>query len=294
MATLIPLFNHERCTRCGLCVEICPREVLYIEEDALRISTDECMLCTHCYTVCPEDAISFDEEIIFEPAFSFSDKNGQVDTKSQQLADIVQRRRSIRSYREEPVEQEVLDYLVNFAVTAPSGTNDQKWEFCVVNGREKVWDLALTIGNFFQRINRLAANPFFRFISPLFAGNTFKDYYRERYERVEKALDDSRRGIDQLFWSAPALIVIHSSMDGSTPVEDGILAAYNILLMAHTLGLGTCLIGYAVEAFKHDASLKDYLGIPRSNRVHAVITAGYPKIQHQQKALRKRFLYEKK
>jgi nitroreductase len=50
-----------------------------------------------------------------------------------------------------------------------------------------------------------------------------------------------------------------------------LLAAQHMLLGAHALGLGTCLIGFAVSAMAHEPRLKDFLGIHRSESIYAVI-----------------------
>ena len=54
------------------------------------------------------------------------------------------------------------------------------------------------------------------------------------------------------------------------------LAAQNILLAAYSMGLGSCLIGMAVEAMKNDRKLQRVIGIPDEETVYAVIALGYP------------------
>jgi nitroreductase len=119
-------------------------------------------------------------------------------------------------------------------------------------------------------------------------GKALINYYRNNMETVEMGLRESEEGRDLLFHSAPSVIVIHSSMEGSTPVEDAQFAAYNIALLAESLALGTCFIGYAVEAINRASNVKKYLGIPARNRAHAVITVGYPDIKFYKPALRKK------
>ncbi len=179
--------------------------------------------------------------------------------------------------------------LVEFAVTAPSGSNFQEWEFTVLNGHEKVWDFALLIKRFFIKMNRLAANPLVRLLSLPIMGKALINYYRDHYETVQMAIEESDKGIDLLFHSAPSLIVVHGSMDGSTPIEDGTYAAYNICMLAHYMKLGTCLIGFAVEAVNRDKDLKEYLQIPDGNRVHAVIAVGKPDVKFIRHSLRKEY-----
>jgi nitroreductase len=49
-----------------------------------------------------------------------------------------------------------------------------------------------------------------------------------------------------------------------------------MLLGAHTLGLGSCLIGFVVSAMQADKKIQTQLGIPKKETVHAVIALGHP------------------
>lgn len=46
--------------------------------------------------------------------------------------DIINLRRSIRRYKDQPVEQEKIEKLLRAAMQAPSAANQQPWEFIVV------------------------------------------------------------------------------------------------------------------------------------------------------------------
>ena len=152
-----------------------------------------------------------------------------------------------------------------------------------------MYGLAQDIERFFVKLNRLAANPWIRFISPLFAGRTLIRYYKNHYESVKMGLEEARKGHDLLFHGAPALIVIHSSTEGSLPRDDAQYAAYNITLLAHSLGLGSCFIGYASETLNRARDIRIKLGIPVNNRVHAVLVLGYPDVQFHRLSLRKQY-----
>ena len=70
-----------------------------------------------------------------------------------------------------------------------------------------------------------------------------------------------------------------------------------MLLAAHGMGLGTCLIGFAVAAMVEDIRIRRYLGIPDNERVHAVIALGYPDEIYLKVAGRKKYVrryFEKK
>ena len=277
---LVPTIDNETCTLCGKCIAICPKEVLEVSDEKVITNVDECMLCSHCYGVCPVDAISFDEEALREPAFgSFKYKESMVPLgkgDATEMINLLRSRRSVRRYTEEDVPNEMIRDLIACGITAPSGSNRQEWAFTVVNGREKVWNLAGEIGKFFVKLNKLAANPLVRFISVPFMGKKLINYYENNFESTQRALTEAEAGRDMLFHGAPALILIHSPMGKSTPIEDGQYSSYNMTLGAHAMGLGTCYIGYATEAVNRVSAIKEYLKIPEENRVHAVLTVGYP------------------
>jgi nitroreductase len=72
-------------------------------------------------------------------------------------------------------------------------------------------------------------------------------------------------------------------------MEDALLASQNILLGAHSMGLGTCLIGFAVAAMQNDPTIKKFLKIPDEETVYAVIAMGYPDEEYEGLTGRKRF-----
>jgi Fe-S-cluster-containing hydrogenase component 2 len=51
--------QQEKCTGCGMCVNICPREAISMQEQKARIiSEDLCLECGACSLNCPVEAIS--------------------------------------------------------------------------------------------------------------------------------------------------------------------------------------------------------------------------------------------
>lgn len=287
-----PDINNDRCTLCRKCVDICPKKVLEIRDKKVVLTGEPCILCSHCYSVCKFGAIEFGGTLAAPSFSSFPYKEKMTEPGSFSPSDLVnlaRSRRSVRRYTEKPVSKEILHDLVSFAVTAPSGSNCQLWEFAVLGSRQKVVEFGKHFEAFFRKLNGIAGNPLIRWVSPLFAGMTLIRYYRERYATVERGLEEVKKGKDLLFWGAPAVIIIHSSMEGSLPIEDAQYAAYNITLLAHALGLGTCFIGYASETMNRVKKIKRKCGIPDKNRVHAVLAVGYPSEKFHKQALRKHF-----
>ncbi len=186
-------------------------------------------------------------------------------------------RRSCRNYLAEPVPLAVLRDLVRIGTTAPSGTNSQRWTFTLLPDRDAVLRLAVPVRRFFVALNRRAASPFARLIGRVVAGDALGRYHREHFESVQEAIEEwDAGGRDRLFHGAPSAILVGSEPGASCPAEDAVLATQNILLAAHTLGLGTCLIGFVVEAMRHDRRIARELGLAVNETIHAVIAIGQP------------------
>jgi len=53
--------NHENCTNCRKCIEVCPEnQVLFmINKDSIQVLSGECTNCARCIDVCEDDALKF-------------------------------------------------------------------------------------------------------------------------------------------------------------------------------------------------------------------------------------------
>lgn len=275
------IIDREKCTGCALCVGVCPDQTISMEANKAEITGSRCLQCGHCSAICPVTAIEV--RAIAPDSLSFNGfelnnrwlKWGEFDTG--ELVRLMASRRSCRNYLDKPVSREMLEDLVKIGTTAPSGTNSQKWTFTVLDRRGQVEKFGDGVGAFFRKLNKMAANPLLRLISLLFSKDALGNYYRRYYDSIKKGLERrEQEGCDLLFHGAPAVILIGSEDGASCPAEDALLATQNILLGAHAMGLGSCLIGFAVSAMQRDPSIKDILSIPREEPIYAVIALGHP------------------
>jgi nitroreductase len=205
-----------------------------------------------------------------------------------ELVRLMRSRRSCRNYRTTPVPPDLLEDLVKIGTTAPSGTNSQRWTFTVLPERDAVVTLGNGVAGYFKKLNRLADFTALRLLLKLSGRKSLDNYYRRHSRTIKKGIADwEDQGRDRLFHGAPAAIVVGSAPGASCPAEDALLATQNILLAAHSMGLGSCLIGFAVAAMAKEKSLKGLIGIPAGETVHAVIALGFPDEIYRQVAGRR-------
>ena len=285
--------DRDLCSGCGVCEAVCPTDTIALTEGKATASGEQCISCGHCAAVCPQEAIrvaAIDEELSRYKTFTAEKQwlpPGNYNTSL--LVQLMASRRSCRHFIDRPVERAVLEDLMKIGITAPSGTNSQLWTFTILPTRKAVKALAGHVSSFFERLNTTAEKTLLRSFLKLIGKGELDAYYRGYYRMVKEALEEwHKSGKDRLFHGSTAVIIVGSEPGASCPVEDALLATQNILLAAHSMGLGSCLIGFAVVAMKRDPSIQRAIGIPAEEEVHAVISLGYSDEVYQQIAGRKK------
>ncbi|MFQ6096973.1 MAG: nitroreductase family protein [Armatimonadota bacterium] len=265
--------DESRCTLCGLCIQTCPADMVRERRGRIKIGRVACIACGHCVAVCPEDAIVVGE-MNFEGGF---EPVAESQMTPADLASLLKTRRSVRRYRSDEVPRDLLEQMLEASRWAPTGANCQCANFVVLTSREAIADLRERIVEHYRRyadvLNdresardklkamgldpEIAMHPHVLFAVPAFIKN----------------IDAGR---DRLFFDAPVVIVVHAPRDAVLPAESCAFAAYHVVLMAHALGLGTCITAYASEALRALPDARASLGIRDEHEVHFVLTCGWP------------------
>jgi len=285
--------DPDLCVGCGLCVQVCPVKTLSMVNGKAEVTGDLSLNCGHCQAICPEGAVTVGaiDETMSEFVTFQGDSNwlayGEFNTG--QLVRLMASRRSCRSFLSRPVDRSVLEDLVKIGCTAPSGTNCQLWTFTIIPTREALMAFGEQIRSFYMKLNIMANNGLLRKFLKFIGKPELDTYYREYYQTVKEGLEEfDRSGVDRLFHGAPAAIVVGCKANATLPREDALLASQNILLAAHSMGLGSCLIGMAVEPMKRDIRIQNAIGIPHDEKVYAVVALGHTAEEYRRIAGRKK------
>jgi nitroreductase len=169
------------------------------------------------------------------------------------LRDTINQRRSVRSYTGHKLDRATVGELLAAAVRAPTAIHEEPWQFLIVQD-----DATL------RRLSDRA--------KALFA----VEVQRLHLDRRSGGLDVFAQPGFNVFYDAGTLIVICAKPMGPFVVADCWLAAENLMLAAHGLGLGSCVIGSAVAAL-NEADVKRELGIPADSTAVAPLIVGTPK-----------------
>ncbi len=63
-------FNLNRCKGCGLCVSVCPKKILWLDETVTNVKgyhpsgisdQSKCIACGNCAKICPDSVITVEK-----------------------------------------------------------------------------------------------------------------------------------------------------------------------------------------------------------------------------------------
>ncbi len=253
-------FDQKACVGCGACARDCFPEAITMAGHSPTFSQpDACIRCGHCIAVCPTGAVSMPDSRMDEV------REGAPAADANKLLHLMQFRRSVRQYTNEPVTSEALSLLIDAARWSPTAKNAQGTRYIVV--REKKSELLAAA------LEALAALGRGMLASPGLPADEMR-----RAEKFVRWLDEYRAApddFDPLFFHAPVLLLFISGQDA----RDAAAAAAFAELEAAALGLGCLFSGYFTAVAANSPAIRAALGLAENEQVARCLVIGHPSVR---------------
>jgi nitroreductase len=171
---------------------------------------------------------------------------------------LIYERRSIRKYKNIPVERELIERIIDAGRMAPSAINLQPWRFYIVTKPED-------ISFFSKEIKR----------------NMIEGIIKSDLKNIIKSAKEFLhfphkmnflKEADPVFHGAPVVIFISSPSDSEWASIDIGMCSQNIMLAAKSLGLDSCPIGMVKYG---SAETFSKLNVPVNEQIRLAIILGY-------------------
>lgn len=252
--------DESKCKRDGICAAECPASIIKIgSKDRFPAPAAGaealCINCGHCVAVCPHGAMSL-QKMKAEDCPPLQKERlpgpGQVEY-------FLRSRRSIRTYKDQPVERAVLTTLIDIARYAPSGNNLQPVNWLVIEDSGEVRRLAGLVIDWMRYVQK--ENP-------------------AQGRQFARLVDGWEKDKDLICRGAPHVVVAHAPKAEPTATAACTIALTYLELAAFSLGLGACWAGYFAVAAANYPPLAGALGLPESQRARGAMLIGHPVYQY--------------
>jgi ferredoxin len=277
--------DPEKCNGCGLCIEVCSdNNVSMVNGKAVVTGENSvfgCIACGHCMAICPTGAIQVSGRFLSPD--DLLPLAGKAELPSyDDLLKLFRHRRSIREFKDKPVEQELLDKILAAASQAPMGLPPSDVSVLVLNGKEKVLQFSKDYSEYLESLKWMVS-PWFLTLARPFWGKANGDMFRDFVKPLIYAYTDSmKKGQNLVMYDAPLALYFYGSP--YTDPADPIIACTYAMHAAEALGLGTCMLGGIHPFIQSGGAAKKFRekqGIRFKSREGLFLIIGYPKYKYQ-------------
>ncbi|MCP4108636.1 MAG: 4Fe-4S dicluster domain-containing protein [Desulfobacteraceae bacterium] len=262
------VIDQEKCKHDGICAAECPVKLIEMKDKEsvptpVTNAEEFCINCGHCVAVCPHEAFSLKT---MTPEQCRPVKKDLL-LNQEQVEQFLCSRRSVRVYKDKPVEREIITKLIDIAKYAPSGHNSQPVEWLVVYDSSEVRRMTGLVVDWMRHTIKE---------QPDFAAAL----------RMDRIVDFWESGIDSICRKAPHLIVVHGAKENVAAPPAANIAVSHLELAIHSFGLGGCWAGYFNAAAIFWPPLKKALEHPEGHVSLGAMMIGHPIYKYHRIPLR--------
>jgi nitroreductase len=192
---------------------------------------------------------------------------------------VILQRRSVRIYEKEQVPDFMVKRILEAGRYAPSAGNCQPWKFIVLREPEIIDEITQDVIGMCKTFVRMfdyhqAGRSWLRPLTKVVIRFRHNDLHPVPFGAM-KLIAEERLGV---WHGAPTVILIFKDVRGvSSPDLDCGIAGQNMVLAAHSMGLGTCWTGFGKLAFQYSKKWKKRLNIEYPYQWAISLSIGWPK-----------------
>jgi nitroreductase/NAD-dependent dihydropyrimidine dehydrogenase PreA subunit len=305
MESPVRSIDAAKCTKCGRCYETCPTYGYRWQKGEIPQPVgyggfeQACLNCGNCIAVCPAGAITITGSFairrgrykgLLEKRMAGPDPLGlgeakpypEIENELTEVERAIYTRRSNRLFKDKPVPKELLKRILEAGRFAPSAGNCQPYRFIVITNqniikefeRRAMWLLRLLKNVYLSKTGKRCPikNIIFSIASYMMIN--------KMDPRPITAMEKADHMDNTLYFNAPVVILILKDRRGvSNPDLDAGICAQNMVLAAHSLGLGTCYVSLPMDPLSRPlmAGFRKRLGIAPPYEAVTSIAIGYAK-----------------
>lgn len=171
-----------------------------------------------------------------------SEEKSDMKSKQEIVSENILSRRSIRKYKNMPIDSTVMREILNCGINAPNGQGRESWEVRVVAD-----------SRFMQEIDSV-------------------------YKAYSVSAGQQAKTYRSVAYGAPVLVFIACDTTYDMSQVDCGLLGGNMILSANSMGIGSCCLGGLCRFVNSEAgeSILKQLNIPSTHRLLYAISFGYP------------------
>jgi nitroreductase len=226
--------------------------------------------------VCSTRAITINE-LTYENDFMILPKNHEDYSVFLRMLDT---RRSVREFKDKPVEIEKIDSILEAISKAPFGSKHDSVGINIITDKKIINEALPLMSAFYDKLEKWFKNPLMRMMIKRNAGteafNTIKNHLMPMVKMGHYKL----KGYNAITRDAPVIIIFHADPGAEEHTEDAIIYNTIAMLAAHAQGLGSTIIGLIGPAVNKSQQLKEIFKIPAENKVVTSLVLGYPKYNY--------------
>ncbi|MFV0423860.1 nitroreductase family protein [Oleidesulfovibrio sp.] len=250
--------DSARCKKDSLCIVECPHLLFTQQPDGTAQPVPEadahCIDCGHCIAICPANAISLDgiDSEGCEPV------QRDLAVSPAQVRQLLRSRRSIRTFKQQPLERSKVEELIDISRWAPTARNMQPVCWLVLE-QPHIAALSELVIAWMRESNLLP--------------------------EVVQMYDS---GVDIIHRQAPCLLIAHTHQSALIPHVDCTIALSAIETACQPMGLGACWAGFLMMAAKNSATVAEYLQLPEGHTMQGALMLGIPAYRYKRIPPRKK------